>query len=58
MVYRRSDREMTCYEHEYDFGRKESVEFRFLSQPARVLLDDGLPAGLVCGGWMERADKK
>jgi dihydropyrimidine dehydrogenase (NAD+) subunit PreT len=48
MVYRRTDREMTCYEHEYDFARKEGIEFRFLSQPSRVILDDGLPVGLEC----------
>ncbi len=43
MVYRRTDREMTCYEHEYDFARKEGIEFRFLAQPSRVLLKDGRP---------------
>lgn len=48
MVYRRTDREMTCYDHEYDFARKEGIEFRFLSQPSRVILVDGLPAGLEC----------
>jgi dihydropyrimidine dehydrogenase (NAD+) subunit PreT len=48
MVYRRTDREMTCYEHEYDFARKEGIEFRFLSQPSRVLVDDGKPVGLEC----------
>jgi dihydropyrimidine dehydrogenase (NAD+) subunit PreT len=48
MVYRRTDREMTCYDHEYDFARKEGIEFRFLSQPSRVLLDKGLPVGLEC----------
>jgi glutamate synthase (NADPH/NADH) small chain len=48
MVYRRTDREMTCYDHEYDFARKEGIEFRFLSQPSRVLLKDGLPVGLEC----------
>jgi glutamate synthase (NADPH/NADH) small chain len=48
MVYRRTDREMTCYDHEYDFARKEGIEFRFLSQPSRVLLEDGLPIGLEC----------
>ena len=48
MVYRRTDREMTCYEHEYDFARKEGIEFRFLSQPSCVLLDRGLPVGLEC----------
>jgi glutamate synthase (NADPH/NADH) small chain len=48
MVYRRTDREMTCYEHEYDFARKEGIEFRFLSQPVRVLLEDGKATGLGC----------
>lgn len=48
MVYRRTDREMTCYEHEYDFARKEGIEFRFLSQPSRVVLEDGRPVGLEC----------
>jgi dihydropyrimidine dehydrogenase (NAD+) subunit PreT len=48
MVYRRTDREMSCYEHEYDFARKEGIEFRFLSQPSRVVLDNGVPVGLEC----------
>jgi len=48
MVYRRTDREMTCYEHEYDFARMEGIEFRFLTQPARVLLDNNAPVGLEC----------
>jgi glutamate synthase (NADPH/NADH) small chain len=48
MVYRRTDREMTCYDHEYDFARKEGIEFRFLSQPSRVMLDNDLPVGLEC----------
>jgi glutamate synthase (NADPH/NADH) small chain len=48
MVYRRTDREMSCYEHEYDFARKEGIEFRFLLQPARVVLEGGRPVGLEC----------
>jgi glutamate synthase (NADPH/NADH) small chain len=48
MVYRRSEREMTCYPHEYEFALSEGIEFRFLCQPARVLLDRGLPIGLEC----------
>jgi dihydropyrimidine dehydrogenase (NAD+) subunit PreT len=48
MVYRRTDREMTCYVHEYDFARKEGIEFRFLSQPSRVILEGGQPTGLEC----------
>jgi glutamate synthase (NADPH/NADH) small chain len=48
MVYRRTDREMTCYVHEYDFARKEGIEFRFLAEPSRVVLEGGKPAGLEC----------
>jgi dihydropyrimidine dehydrogenase (NAD+) subunit PreT len=48
MVYRRTDREMTCYEHEYEFARREGIEFRFLAQPLRVLLENGATAGLEC----------
>jgi dihydropyrimidine dehydrogenase (NAD+) subunit PreT len=48
MVYRRSEREMTCYEHEYRFAREEGIEFRFLSHPSRVLLNGEGPIGLVC----------
>jgi dihydropyrimidine dehydrogenase (NAD+) subunit PreT len=48
MVYRRTEREMTCYPHEYDFARTEGIEFRFLSQPARVLLENGRVVGLEC----------
>jgi glutamate synthase (NADPH/NADH) small chain len=48
MVYRRTDREMSCYEHEYDFARSEGIEFRFLTQPSRVVLEGGLPVGLEC----------
>ena len=48
MVYRRTDREMSCYAYEYDFARKEGIEFRFLTQPARVVLKGGHPVGLEC----------
>jgi glutamate synthase (NADPH/NADH) small chain len=48
IVYRRTDREMTCYEHEYDFARREGIEFRFLSQPSRVVIEEHRPVGLEC----------
>ena len=48
MVYRRTDREMSCYAHEYEFARREGIEFRFLSQPARVVMKGGHPVGLEC----------
>jgi dihydropyrimidine dehydrogenase (NAD+) subunit PreT len=48
MVYRRTAREMTCYEHEYRFAREEGIEFRFLSQPSRVVFEDAKVVGLEC----------
>jgi glutamate synthase (NADPH/NADH) small chain len=48
MVYRRTDREMTAYPHEYEFVKKEGVEFRFLAQPVRVVMNAGKVAGLAC----------
>lgn len=43
MVYRRSAAEMTAYQHEYEFAKKEGVEFRFLAQPVRAARE-----GLFC----------
>ncbi len=48
MVYRRTEHEMTAYAHEYEFVKKEGVEFRFLTQPVRVVLEQGKVAGLEC----------
>jgi glutamate synthase (NADPH/NADH) small chain len=48
IVYRRTDREMTCYEHEYEFARKEGIDFRFLAQPSRVVFEGNQPVGLEC----------
>jgi len=48
MVYRRTDREMTCYAHEYEFARNEGIEFRFLTQPTKVALKGKDVAGLEC----------
>ena len=48
MVYRRTSREMTCYEHEYLFALSEGIEFRFLAQPCGVAMKDGVVAGLEC----------
>ena len=46
MIYRRSAREMTAYPHEYDFMKKEGVEFRFLTQPVRWIAENGRVTGL------------
>jgi dihydropyrimidine dehydrogenase (NAD+) subunit PreT len=39
MVYRRTEREMSAYAHEYEFVKKEGVEFAFLTQPVAVHAD-------------------
>lgn len=46
MIYRRSAREMTAYPHEYEFVKKEGVEFRFLTQPIGVETENGRVTGL------------
>jgi dihydropyrimidine dehydrogenase (NAD+) subunit PreT len=43
MVYRRTEREMSAYPHEYEFVKKEGVEFEFRAQPIAVRV-----AGLEC----------
>lgn len=48
MVYRRGEGEMTAYDFEYSFIKNEGVEFRFFSQPVRVLGENGQVTGLEC----------
>ncbi|HXX16958.1 MAG TPA: NAD(P)-dependent oxidoreductase [Candidatus Eremiobacteraceae bacterium] len=48
MVYRRSEKEMTAYAHEYDFIKREGVRLLFLTKPVRVHLRNGVVHGLDC----------
>jgi dihydropyrimidine dehydrogenase (NAD+) subunit PreT len=48
VVYRRSRREVSAYDHEVDFALREGIGFVFHAQPVRVLVEDGAVAGLVC----------
>jgi len=48
IVYRRTQKEMTAYPHEYEFAKKEGIEFRFLTQPVEVLSEGGRVTGLKC----------
>jgi glutamate synthase (NADPH/NADH) small chain len=48
MVYRRTEKEMTAYSHEYDFIKREGVGFSFLTQPVRVHAENGAVTGLAC----------
>lgn len=48
MIYRRSEKEMTAYAHEYDFIKREGVRFSFLTQPVRVHVERGSVKALEC----------
>jgi dihydropyrimidine dehydrogenase (NAD+) subunit PreT len=48
IVYRRTEHEMSAYRHEYEFAKVEGIEFRFLSQPTRVVIANNLVIGLEC----------
>lgn len=40
MVYRRTPAEMTAYAFEYEFAKQDGVEFRWLTQPVRIIGDE------------------
>jgi len=48
MVYRRTENEMTAYPHEYNFIKREGVNFSFLTQPVRVRAENGSVKSLEC----------
>src|ERR1700682_1889969 len=48
MVYRRTEKEMTAYPHEYEFIKREGVGFSFLTQPVRVHVGNGAAKSLEC----------
>jgi glutamate synthase (NADPH/NADH) small chain len=48
MIYRRTEKEMTAYSHEYDFIKREGVSFSFLTQPVRVHVENGAAKSLEC----------
>ncbi|UQN09946.1 NAD(P)-dependent oxidoreductase [Deinococcus sp. QL22] len=48
MVYRRTEREMTAYRHEYEFALHEGIHFTFLTQPIEVLSKGRKVTGLRC----------
>ena len=49
ILYRRSQKEMTAYEFEYEFAKQDNVEFRWLTAPTRLIGDsDGQLKQLEC----------
>lgn len=47
IVYRRSRDEMPAYDYEYEIGKKDACEFRWLTSPVRVVGDSSVE-GLEC----------
>jgi dihydropyrimidine dehydrogenase (NAD+) subunit PreT len=48
MLYRRTEKEMTAYAHEYDFVKREGVNICFLAQPLQVHAENGTVKSLSC----------
>ncbi|ELK46554.1 NAD(P)-dependent oxidoreductase [Halobacillus sp. BAB-2008] len=49
IVYRRTAKEMTAYDFEYDFAKQDDVSFHWLTQPVEVISDEeGRVSGLKC----------
>lgn len=46
IYYRRTEREMTAYEFEYEFAKQDGVEFRWLTAPTRILSVDNRVTGV------------
>ncbi|USG68112.1 NAD(P)-dependent oxidoreductase [Brevibacillus ruminantium] len=46
ILYRRTEKEMTCYQFEYEFAKQDGVEFRWLVAPTRILGENGRVTGL------------
>jgi glutamate synthase (NADPH/NADH) small chain len=58
IVYRRSESEMSAYRHEYEFAKNEGIEFRFQTQPAKVLSNGDAVTGLECVLMQHSTDRK
>jgi dihydropyrimidine dehydrogenase (NAD+) subunit PreT len=40
ILYRRTKNEMTAYDFEYEFAKQDGVEFRWLTQPVKIIGDE------------------
>lgn len=48
IVYRRTKKEMTAYQFEYDFAKQDGVEFRWLTAPLEIIGENNQVTGLKC----------
>lgn len=46
IMYRRTRKEMTAYEFEFEFAKQDGVEFRWLVAPTRIIGENGKVTGL------------
>jgi dihydropyrimidine dehydrogenase (NAD+) subunit PreT len=46
ILYRRTEKEMTAYQFEYEFAKQDGVEFRWLVAPKKILGRDGRVTGV------------
>lgn len=49
ILYRRTEKEMTAYQYEYEFAKQDGVGFKWLTAPKRIIGDEaGKVTGLEC----------
>ncbi|MFD1927247.1 NAD(P)-dependent oxidoreductase [Sporosarcina siberiensis] len=49
ILYRRTEKEMTAYQYEYEFAKQDGVGFKWLTAPSRIIGDAaGKVVGLEC----------
>lgn len=48
ILYRRTEHDMSAYEHEFDFAKREGISFRFQTQPVEVVVENGQVTGAIC----------
>ena len=58
IVYRRSASEMSAYQHEYEFAKNEGIEFRFYTQPVRVVVGAESVVALECVTMQASIDRR
>lgn len=49
ILYRRTQKEMTAYQFEYEFAKQDGVEFKWLTAPKKIIgNEDGKVTGIEC----------
>lgn len=48
LIYRRTEKDISAYDYEYELAKKEGIEFVWQTSPIEVLGNDGKVSGLKC----------